>query len=435
MATLQAASFSSSSSSSSSSASFRKIKTTLNIAPKHQSSDHLSLPNLPVDELKRRNGLQAFIPTSTHIEMKPNIIDSSTGNVGVSRSKTILQELYTIMEIVADRAEMHKNIGAQRDNWNRLLLNSVNGMTFTAATMAGLAAVSRVLGAPVLALKLSASLLYMAATGILLVMNKIQPSQLAEEQRNASRLFKRLHEDIKITLAIRNPTANDVEDVMEKVLALDKAYPLPLLGTMLDKFPVNVEPAVWWPQHLKSQQENKVNGRVERNGWNENLEEEMKEVLGVLKRKDEAEYVRLSKVVLKVNKILAVCGPLFTGLAAVGSAFVGLPLGCSWAAFFGVIFGALATVVNTMQHGGQVGMVFEMYRGSAGFFRLMEENIISTLTEGEADKRENGELFELKVALQLGRSLSEIRGLARRSTSSLPSGNRQDKEEYASKLF
>jgi hypothetical protein len=204
---------------------------------------------------------------------------------------------------------------------------------------------------------------------------------------------------------------------------------------MLDKFPVNVEPAVWWPQHLKSQQENKVNGRVERNGWNENLEEEMKEVLGVLKRKDEAEYVRLSKVVLKVNKILAVCGPLFTGLAAVGSAFVGLPLGCSWAAFFGVIFGALATVVNTMQHGGQVGMVFEMYRGSAGFFRLMEENIISTLTEGEADKRENGELFELKVALQLGRSLSEITGLARRSTSSLPSGNRQDKEEYASKLF
>ncbi|KAE8125522.1 hypothetical protein FH972_020317 [Carpinus fangiana] len=422
MATLQAASFCSSST------SFRKIKATLKAPKHHQSSDYLSLPKLS-------NGLQAFVPVSTHIEMKPNTIDSSnTGNDGVSRSKTILQELYTIMEIVADRAEMHKNIGAQRDNWNRLLLNSVNGMTFTAATMAGLAAVSGVIGAPVLALTLSASLLYMAATGILLVMNKIQPSQLAEEQRNAARLFKQLHEDIKITLAVRNPIASDVEDVMEKVLALDKAYPLPLLGTMLDKFPENVEPAVWWPHHLKSQQENKAAGRVERsNGWNENLEEEMKEVLGVLKRKDAAEYVRLSKVVLKVNKILAVCGPLFTGLAAVGSAFVGLPFGGSWAAFLGVMFGALATVVNTMQHGGQVGMVFEMYRGSAGFFRLMEENITSTLTEREADKRENGELFELKVALQLGRSLSELRGLAR--SSSLPSGTRQDKEEYASKLF
>lgn len=429
MATRQAASLCSSSFS----ASFRKIKATLN-APKHQSSDrYLSLPKLP-------SGLQAaFRPNSTHIKMKPNnIIDSnSTGNDGVSRSKTILQELYTIMEIVADRAEMHKNIGAQRDNWNRLLLNSVNGMTFTAATMAGLAAVSTrfdVNGAPVLALKVSASLLYVAATGILLVMNKIQPSQLAEEQRNASRLFKQLHEDIKIILAIRNPTADDVEDVMEKVLALDKAYPLPLLGTMLDKFPANVEPAVWWPRHSKSQQE-KAAGRVERNGWSENLEEEMREVLGVLKRKDAAEYVRLSKVVLKVNKILAVCGPLFTGLAAVGSAFVGLSFGGAWAAVLGVTFGALATVVNTMQHGGQVGMVFEMYRGSAGFFKLMEENIISTLTEREADERENGELFELKVALQLGRSLSELRGLAR--TSSLHSGliTPQDKEEYASKLF
>ncbi|KAL4618960.1 hypothetical protein ACB092_06G048700 [Castanea dentata] len=422
MATLQAASFCCCSSSSS--ASFRKIKATLNAQKFLSSSNHHSLPRLLVDELNQSKRLQTFKPALTQIEMKPKI-----------ETKEV-KELYAIMEIVADRTEMHKNIGFQRDNWNRLLLTSVNGMTVTAATMAGLVAVSGVgVAAPVvLALKLSSSLFYMAVTGILLVMNKIQPSQLAEEQRNASRLFKQLHEDIKMTLALQNPTEDDVEDAMNKVLALDKAYPLPLLGTMLDKFPKKVEPAVWWPKHYLKTQQEKDNGKVNRNGWNEKLEEEMREVLGVMKRKDEAEYVRLSKVVLKVNKILAVCGPLFTGLAAVGSLLQGVPFIGSWGAFLAVMFGALATVVNTVEHGGQVGMVFEMYRDSAGFFRLMEETIESNLKEEEADRRENGELLEVKVALQLGRSLSELRDLAS-TTSSLSSRISPDKDEFGSKLF
>ncbi|GMP79599.1 hypothetical protein CsSME_00035081 [Camellia sinensis var. sinensis] len=44
---------------------------------------------------------------------------------------------------------------------------------------------------------------------------------------------------------------------MEKVLALDQAYPLPLLGVMLEKFPLTFEPAVWWPSKL-AQNERKV---------------------------------------------------------------------------------------------------------------------------------------------------------------------------------
>ncbi|BFG29619.1 hypothetical protein CerSpe_158930 [Prunus speciosa] len=82
--------------------------------------------------------------------------------------------------------------------------------------MAGLAAVSGA-GAPILAFKLSSSLLYMAVTGILLVMNKIQPFQLAEEQRNASRLFKRLHEEIKTTLALNTPTLKIVSSAYKVV--------------------------------------------------------------------------------------------------------------------------------------------------------------------------------------------------------------------------
>ena len=385
---------------------------------------HISVPKLPcagnlIHELNRRNGLQ----TINSAEMKP-LIRTNMKNEEANGNWKAVEELYAIMEAVADRSEMHKNIGVQRDNWNRLLLNSVNGMTVTAATMAGLASLTGG-GAPLLALKLSSTLLYTAATGILMVMNKIQPSQLAEEQRNAARLFKNLHQQLKTVIKVGRPSLNDVKAAMEKVLALDKAYPLPLLGTMLEKFPETVEPAVWWPrEQQRSQQEETVGGGMEiNNGWSEKLEEEMREVVGVLKRKDAAEYVRLSKLVLKVNKILAICGPFLTGVAAVGSV-----LGGSWAVAVGVVGGALATVVNTVEHGGQVGMVFEMYRSTAGLFQLMEETIESTLEEKDVGERENGELFEMKVALQLGRSLPGLQNLAATHSPSSP-------REFASKLF
>ncbi|KAM5585524.1 hypothetical protein ABKV19_004752 [Rosa sericea] len=415
-----------------SSASSRKIKATLH--SQDFESSHLSVPRLLVNELNQRNGLLNLTATSSEIEVKPKFDNRKRSNLGDSVSDSnLVQELYAIMEIVADRIEMHNNIKAQRDNWNGLLLNSVNGMTATAAIMAGLASVSGS-GPSILSLKISSSLLYMAVTGIVLVMNKIQPSQLAEEQRNASRLFKKLHEEIKTTLALKNPvTSYAVKVTMEKVLALDKAYPLPLLGTMIEKFPQIVEPAVWWPEEEPKCHDQNMSDKFERNGWNENLEEELKEVLGVMKGRDSAEYARLSNMVLKVNKVLAFCGPLLTGSAAIGSGLIGLPGFGSWGAVLGVVLGAFGTVVNSLEHGGQVGMVFEMYRSSAGFFKLMEETIESTLKEREVGDRENGELFEVKVALQLGRSLSELRDLA--SASSLSSRIQQAKEEFASKLF
>ncbi|RVX07884.1 putative F-box protein [Vitis vinifera] len=155
-----------------------------------------------------------------------------------------------------------QDIGEQRDNWNHLLLTSINAITLTAATMAGIAATS--VGGPLVALKLSSTLMYLAATGMLVVMNKIQPSQLVEEQRNAARLFKQLHGQIQRTLSCGTPTSTDVEEVMEKVLSLDKAFPLPLLGAMLDKFPKTVEPAVWWPEHRQRQE--RQSGRTDGNG-------------------------------------------------------------------------------------------------------------------------------------------------------------------------
>ncbi|KAG6419018.1 hypothetical protein SASPL_121226 [Salvia splendens] len=330
---------------------------------------------------------------------------------------TVVAKLYVIMEAVADRVEMHRNVGQQRDNWNSLLLTSINSMTLAAAAMAGIAAAAGSSGA---ALKISSTVLYVAATGMLSVMNKIQPSQLAEEQRNGARLFKQLQNQIQTVISVGNPTAADVKEMMERVLALDKAFPLPLLGAMLEKFPAAVEPAVSWPERRRRQARGSAGGY---NGWSGKLEKEMREVIRVVRAKDKQDYLRLGEKALKLNKILAVSGPVLSGLAALGSAVAGDD--CGWGSAVAVVGGAVASVVNAVEHGGQVGMVFEMYRSNAGFFEMMEESIESNLKEGDLERRENGEVFEMKVALQLGRSLSQLRDLAAADGG----------DEFASKLF
>ncbi|KAL2341304.1 hypothetical protein Fmac_009244 [Flemingia macrophylla] len=416
----------------------RRITATINV-PKIKVTK-ISTPRLPNRSLVAEldyDYLNSYIPT-THAKEDPcysNI--NTTTSTSPSRSSTNSMEvakLHLIMEIVADRVEMHKNIGAQRDNWNSLLTTSVNMITLSAATMVGLAGVSSI-GAPVVALKVSSTILYMAATGLLVVMNKIQPSQLAEEQRNAARLFKLLHRELRTKLSLGNPSENDVDEAIEKVLALDRAYPLPLLGSMLEKFPQTVEPAVWWPrqrQRRLRKQELSSGGTLKgRNGWKPRLEDEMRKVVMVLKNKDMEDYLRMSNEVLNFNKVLAVSSPLLTGLAALGSCFLG-SVNASWPVMLGVLGGALASVVNTIEHGGQVGMVFEMYRANAGFFKLMEETIELNINEQDPHKRENGELFEIKVALQLGRSLSQLRQLGAKISFS---HEENDFEEFASKLF
>ncbi|KAF5474833.1 hypothetical protein F2P56_006693 [Juglans regia] len=417
------------------------ITATINLPRNQVSPDDLSIPKIIarrglVEEFETRTGYTS-LPT-TGLDQK-NYDHDSIINLDNSKRRRpnnppdamVIAKLYAIMESVADRVEMHKNIGAQRDNWNLLLLTSTNAITLTAATLAGLAATINASGPPLVALKISSTILYLVATGMLVVMNKIQPSQLAEEQRNSARLFKQLHQEIQTTLAVRDPTATDVSDAMEKVLALDRAYPLPLLGAMLEKFPKAVEPTVWWPPKRQRQVGKQLGEETDGNGWDGKLEGEMREIAGILKRKDVAEYLKLSKKALKVSGILAISGPLLTAVGALGSAFVGTIHGTP-AVMFAVIGGALASVVNTMEHGGQVGMVFEMYRSTAGLFRLMQETIESNISERDVEGRENGEILKLKVALQLGRSLTELENLAAASSRNYKQAVDQ---EFASKLF
>lgn len=430
MATLQATTLLGSSSCSSFSTKTncpRSITTRASInIPKHALSS-LSLPKLQ----KRVSNLEEFDfrrGTNNYTQNNPGDTSPLSSYEDSPCNRVVIAKLYAIMDSVADRIEMHKNICEQRNNWNSLLLTSINTITLAATTMVGIAATSSADGTALLSLKMSSTLLYLAATGMLVMMNKIQPSQLAEEQRNATRLCKQLHSQIKTTIAIGNPTTRDVTEAMEKILAIDKAFPLPLLGKMLEKFPSAVEPAVWWPQQRRKQAKGLGNGMY-KNGWSERLEKEMKEIVGVLGKHDKADYLRLGKKALKLNKVLAVSGPVLTGLAAVGSVLVGntsSPTVGALGSILGIVAGGMASVANTLEHGGQVGMVFELYRSNAGIFKEMEEYITSNLEEKDVDRRENGELLEMKVALQLGRSLSGLRDRADKG---------QYDEEFGSKLF
>ncbi|CAL0312705.1 unnamed protein product [Lupinus luteus] len=83
-------------------------------------------------------------------------------------------------------------------------------------------------------------------------------------------------------------------------------------------YPTKFESEVWWPS---TQFQKKIEGKVkskrkeENNGWNNELEMEMEEVVQVVKRKDIEDYDRLGNMAMKVNKILAIAGPLMTGIA------------------------------------------------------------------------------------------------------------------------
>ncbi|KAI9128422.1 hypothetical protein K1719_001415 [Acacia pycnantha] len=189
----------------------------------------------------------------------------------------------------------------------------------------------------------------------------------------ATRLFKQLQTEIQTILATGNPSKEDVTSAMEKVLALDKAYPLPLLGAMLEKFPSKYEPAVWWPKTntIEFQKQVLRSEKKTNNGWTSELETEMWQVLEVMKRKDMEDYDRLGNLVLKVNKTSAKSGPLLTVIAALGSALGSH--GSSWPGIVAAVAGSLAASTNALEHGGQVGMVFEMYRNCVGFFKSVSQ--------------------------------------------------------------
>ncbi|OEL26120.1 putative F-box protein [Dichanthelium oligosanthes] len=387
--------------------------------------------------LRVPGGLQTAA-SPADLSLKLDWIDARVATAA-ARDATAVEKLRLVAEAAADRAEMHDIIGRQRDNWNHLLLHSTNSLTLAASVMAALAPGSSTVGA----LKASAGVLLATVAVTMAAVNRIQPSQLAEEQRNATRLWRQLERDVRAGIELRTTTPvteADVQEAMERVLALDAAYPLPLLPGMLEKFPKAVEPARWWPRRRPQQLKRRSKsfgrrgaGNTNNNGWTQELEEEMRGLLRVLRAKDEHQYLTVGKLVLTLNKGLAVAGPALAGTAAVAAAFIGSNGDAgTWASGAAVLCGALAAAANTVEHGGQLGMVFELLRNCAGFYRKLQEDIEAALGEADAERRENGEVFEHKVALLLGRSASDLRQFRRLASASVKD---EDIKDYAGKLF
>jgi len=210
-----------------------------------------------------------------------------------------------------------------------------------------------------------------------------------------------------------------------------------------------VEPARWWPRRRPHQQpkssssttrsrsfgRHSVNTKTTTgNGWSQELEEEMRGLLRVLRAKDEHQYLTVGKLVLSINRGLAVAGPALAGTAAVAAAFIGTGDGASsaWASGAAAACGALAACVNTVEHGAQLGMLFELLRNCAGFYRKVQEDIEAALGDADVERRENGEVFRTKVALLLGRDAAELRQFRRMASASVKD---DDIKDYAGKLF
>jgi hypothetical protein len=119
-------------------------------------------------------------------------------------------------------------------------------------------------------------------------------------------------------------------------------------------------------------------------------------VLRVLKAKDE-QHFKFSKLVLNMNHNLAVAGPTLAGVAGMATIFIGEGGKAGvWASGAAALDGTLAAAVNKVLHEEQVDMVFELFRNCTRFYHKVHEEIEACLSELEAERGENDEVFQTK---------------------------------------
>ncbi len=349
---------------------------------------------------KEWNSFTQVAPSSPSSPSQRNTKGWTDGN-GVEDSRVVAQ-LRNIAFAAKDRSEMHAIIGVQRDNWNKLCHMTVNMTTIAAAMLAAMN--NGVAGSTSASFGMSmvAFLLNGGAAGFMFLASKFQPSQLAEEQRTASRFFKMLARDIETTLLIdprlRKAVHLYMDDVMDRLEALDVAFPLPLTPNGLVKFPKEVVPSVLGSTADLSETEILANNT---NGWSNAMVQDLKHTAEKLKESDIEIYLGWARKKEHDNKSLAMLAPVFAGSAALlsllgccqpGIHLAALASACSIAAVFG----------SSFSNGGQIGMIFELYRNCAGYYEQTVQDIQSTIRVPVC-QREDGELYHQKIALKLGR--------------------------------
>ncbi len=340
-----------------------------------------------------------------------------TDENGVEDSRLVAQ-LRNIALAAEDRKEMHAIIGVQRDNWNKLCHTTVNMTTIAAAILAAMNSS--------FSMSVAAFLLNSSAAGFMFLASKYQPSQLAEEQRTAARFHKLLARDIHNTLLIdprlRKNAHLYMKEVMAKLEALELAFPLPLKPNGLEKFPKTVTPSILGPKANLSKTEVLPTADANNNstnGWTQTREEDLKLTAEKLKSSDIQIYLQQARNKELANKTLAILAPVLTATAALLSLLTAC--NCNWPATattstttkLGIHLLPLANLISSIcsiaavgcssfSNGGQIGMIFELYRNCAGYYEEMEQEIQTTIRL-PVSQREHGELFHQKIALQLGR--------------------------------
>eukprot|EP00246_Nothoceros_aenigmaticus_P012474 TRINITY_DN38_c0_g1_i2.p1 TRINITY_DN38_c0_g1~~TRINITY_DN38_c0_g1_i2.p1 ORF type:complete len:335 (+),score=42.41 TRINITY_DN38_c0_g1_i2:312-1316(+) len=316
----------------------------------------------------------------------------------------VVAKLQNLAALCADRSEMHQVLAVQRDNWNSLFNVTLSLATVSSAVLSSL---QGALHAP--SLSVTAFMLDAAAAGIMAGLYQFQPAQLAEEQRTAARFFKNIVKEIETALRI-DPRMREnanlfLEEKIARMQALDKAFPLPLLPLVLEKFPKVLKPSVMGPVADTSRPVLPV--KTPANGWTPAIEEDLAQVGEKLRAEDGdvAEYLGFMKKYLGINKLFVTMSPVMAAMGA-AAALAGtvvpneqqMLVACAAAGF-----SVMSAFAHSLTSCFQAGMVFEMYRNCAGFYMGMDHSIQRSLRI-PVELRENGELLHQRIAFQLGRA-------------------------------
>lgn len=297
------------------------------------------------------------------------------------------------------RAAMHADLGVQRDNWNKLCHSTVTMATVAAAA---LAAINTLTGAPAVSISVTAFLLNAGAGAMIFLANKLQPTKLAEQQRTAAHVYKTLAKEIEQELLLDPRLREDAHTYLENKLTKLNAFPNPLAPENLQNFPKVPSVNITMRDSSLSGPEMCANNS---NGWSDEVVDSLKGVAELLRSSDIGFYQGLAQKKVKETARFVMLTQSFVVAAAVLNMLQFLP----WQFPFPLLTTGLAGACSvaamftfSFSHGGQIGMILEMYENCIGAYVGMDQTIQKVIRTPVC-QREDGELFHQKIALQLGR--------------------------------
>ncbi|BBN10110.1 hypothetical protein MPTK1_5g01100 [Marchantia polymorpha subsp. ruderalis] len=369
---------------------------------------------------KREKLIRVALPTSVkknvggedefHEECQADFCKGWTDGNGMPAQRLVSQ-FDGLSVAISDRVEMHSILAQQRDNWNRLLHNTITFTSVSAAVASSLNGAATAQG-----LQLVAIILGTGAAALMTLVSKFQPSQLAEEQRHAARFFKRLGAEVEATLDVdprlREEASAYWEQSVGTLHALDRAFPLPLTPIVVEKFPKHVCPSQLSGELGLSRPEVEESSQSPSNGWTSSVVEDLKHTANLLHDSDVPEYVNLANNAKIINLILSIVSPL---LATAG---VALNMASCPSVAAAVTLGSL--FAHTLAQALQMGAVYEVYRNCAGYYADVEKSIERVLRL-PVHQRQDAGIFLHKTSMLLGRTpgVTPIAGISDKKAGTL----------------